>query len=151
MFALIIKSLKFYLDWMVRTLIEQLFTALSILTNSSAIISQAMLFNVQWLEYCDFSVRPCDWLTITAWIMQIWYCNKENNSWNMGAVQYFIPSGYPSKRRFYKGVVCNENLPHSQHLHYHGLVLETDHDDDTRSCPAGKVSREVTHSDPENA
>lgn len=38
-------------------------------------------------------------------------------------------------------MVCHEDLPHTQHFNYHGLVLETDHTDDTRSRPAGEVSR----------
>jgi len=38
-------------------------------------------------------------------------------------------------------VVCHEDLPHPQHFNHHGLVLEADHADDARSCPAGEVSR----------
>lgn len=37
-------------------------------------------------------------------------------------------------------MVCYENLSYTQHLHHYGVVLETDHDDDTGTCFTGKVS-----------
>lgn len=50
-----------------------------------------------------------------------------------------ILSGYPSERRFHQGVVRHEDLPHTQHPHHHGVVLETHHPDDTTPCAVGKV------------
>lgn len=37
-------------------------------------------------------------------------------------------------------MVCHEDLPDAQHSDHHGVVLEADHADDARSCPAGEVS-----------
>lgn len=52
----------------------------------------------------------------------------------------WFSSGHPSKRRLHQGVVCHEDLPDAQHSDHHGVVLEEDHADDPRSCPAREVS-----------
>lgn len=53
--------------------------------------------------------------------------------------QFSFFSGNPSEWWLHQGLVCHEDLPHSQHPHHHDLVLEKDYHDDQTTSPAGEV------------
>lgn len=46
---------------------------------------------------------------------------------------------HSSKWWLHQGLVCHEDIPHSQRPHHHDLVLEENHPDDQATCSAGKV------------